>query len=532
MTVASKDELLSRTVTATLQRNAAEFPDDLAVRDAERALTHQELLREASRLAGGLRSLGVEPGHRVLLMLDNHLDYVLSWLAVSWTGAVEVPVNTAYRGRILSYLIEDSRSSTIIIDARYLERLGEVLGDNPDLATIVVRGDEGHSALPEERKVVPFEQIRSGEAIAAAPCNPWDLIAIMYTSGTTGVSKGVMVTHGQAYAYSTPEYWGAATREDVSLVTLPLFHVGGQWAGVYNALLGGGSAVVVARFSATRYWDDVRHYGCTYTLMLGSMAVFLNNQDRKPDDAINTMSRALMVPVIPEVRQFEERFGVAIGSAFGMTETASPLFSSFGTAEAGCCGYLRSDYEARVVDDDDLEVAADVVGELVLRAKDPWAIMAGYLNKPEATVEAWRNLWFHTGDLVRKTEDGRFWFVDRKKDAIRRRGENVSSYEVEAEISALEEVAECAVVGVPSESTEDEIKAVVILAEGATLEPAEMIRRLAARLPYFMVPRYVEFVQDLPRTATAKVQKVELRTYGVTPQTWDRVAAGVEVRRE
>jgi crotonobetaine/carnitine-CoA ligase len=520
-----------RTVPAVLSTWAARTPDKLAVRDYHATYTYAELVTAGQCLAGGLRALGVGRGDRVLLLLDNDCDYVLSWIGLSFLAAVEVPVNTAYKQRMLSYVVNDSGATVLVVQDTYLPRVAEVLPDLVGLEAVVVRGDASGVELPGIR-VVAFEEVKAGDAVEIEHVDPWDPVAVMYTSGTTGPSKGVLVTHGHAFAYCTPEYWGAADADDVTLVALPLFHVGGQWAGVYNALIVGASAVVVPRFAVSTYWDDVRRFGCTYTLMLGAIATFLNAQPPAADDRDVPMRRALMVPVIPEVREFEERFGLAIGTAFGMTETASPLFMPFGQAVPGGAGYLRADYEARIVDEHDREVGVDVVGELVLRPKEPWAIMAGYLNKPEATAEAWRNLWFHTGDAFRKDADGQYFFVDRVKDAIRCRGENVSSFEVETEVLAYPGVLECAAVGLASANTEQEIKIVIVPDDGATIEPEHLVLHLARKLPYFMVPRYVEIVAEIPKTPTQKIRKQVLRDQGVGELTWDRVAAGVVVNRD
>lgn len=523
--------LTDRTVATVLQEVASRTPDKLAVRDETQTYTYAELIAAATCMGGGYRQVGVGRQDRVLLMLDNDCDYVVCWLGLSLMAAVEVPINTAYKESLLSYLINDSGATTIVIDEAYLDRLKSVAADLEHLTTVVVRGDLTKADLPD-LSVFGFEQLRTAESIEIEHTDPWDLIAVMYTSGTTGPSKGVLVTHGHAYSYCTPHYWNAAASDDVALVALPLFHVGGQWAGVYNALIAGASAVIVPRFSATTYWEDVRRFGCTFTLILGAMATFLYGQPPDPADKDNPMRRAIVVPVLPEVREFEERFGLLVGTAYGMTETASVILAPYGEAIPAGCGWVREDYEARIVDANDMEVERGAVGELVLRPREQWSIMAGYLNKPEATAQTWRNLWFHTGDAFRQDENDQYYFVDRTKDAIRRRGENVSSFEVESQIVALDEVFECAVIGVASKHTEQEIKAIVVPQPGATIDPAQLVIDLAAKLPYFMVPRYVEIVDELPKTPTQKIRKQALRDEGVNPMTWDRVTAGIEITRD
>jgi crotonobetaine/carnitine-CoA ligase len=349
-------------------------------------------------------------------------------------------------------------------------------------------------------------------------------MGILYTSGTTGPSKGVRVTHAHAYGYSTvPDHIVAG---DVALCDLPLFHIGGQWAMLYKAFIVGAASVVLPRFSAGAYWENVRTYGCTTTMMLGAVANFLYNQPRRPDDAEHPMRRAFIVPVIAQLADFQERFGITeVASGFGMTEASTIMSAPRGTVVPGRCGWPREDFEVQLVDEHDLEVPAGQVGELVVRAREPWSLMDGYHGMPAATVSAWRNQWLHTGDAMRRESDGQYVFVDRMKDAVRRRGENVSSFEVEKEINAHPAVLESAVVAVASDATEDEIRACVVLREGQAVSAEGLLAFLDERLPRFMVPRYVDFLDALPKTPTEKVQKKVLRDRGLSPTTYDRDGA-------
>jgi crotonobetaine/carnitine-CoA ligase len=265
--------------------------------------------------------------------------------------------------------------------------------------------------------------------------------------------------------------------------------------------------------------------------MLGAMASFLSAQPARPDDGDQPIRKVAMVPVIAGHEEFAERFDVRIGSAYGLTEFSSPIVTPYGNGTPGLAGWLRDDFEARVVDDDDMDVPLGATGELVLRPRTPWAMFSGYHDLPQATAEVWRNLWFHTGDAMRLDENGRFYFVDRKKDSLRRRGENVSSFEVEAEVIRFDGVVACAAVAVASEHSEDEIKIVVVPRPGVELDFPELLRFLCGRLPYFMVPRYYESVSELPLTPTQKIKKAELRAAGVTPATWDHTDAGFRVTR-
>lgn len=513
---------------AALDRRA----DAPALTGAEGTLTHREAHDHGLALAGGLAQLGVVEGDFTLLMLDNHLDFAAMIVGLALAGRVEVPVNTAYKGRILAHVINDSRARVMVVEERYCERLAAVAGELEHLETFVVRGGPGHALAGGRFAVVPFEDLEEADPAPRAALEPWDPMGVMYTSGTTGPSKGVLVCHAHAYGYSTPWAFGAGGPDDVAMVALPLFHIGGQWACMYKALIGGGAAAVVAGFSAGRYWDEVRRHGATETLLLGAMANFLWSQPARDDDADVPMRRAIMVPVIPEVEAFARRFDMEIGTAYGLTEGSSPVVCPYGTARPRKAGRPRSDFDVRIVDEHDVDVPEGEAGEVVLRPHDPWSTMLGYWGRPEATAEAWRNLWLHTGDAMLRDADGDLVFVDRTDDAIRRRGENISSFEVEAVLNEHPAVLESAAVAVASQHTEHEIKAVVVPAEGETVKPEELIAFCVDRMAYFMVPRYVEVLDELPKTPTEKVRKAMLRDAGVTEATWDREAAGIKVTRD
>lgn len=518
--------IAQRTVGAVFDDLLRRVPDKVAVRDPDGALSYAALHDRALQLGGGFASRGFAAGEHVLLMLDNHLDYVVAWLGLALTGRVEVPVNTAYKGTILAHVIENSGARAIVIEERYCPLLAEVADRLSALELVVVRGDAAAAGLPGRFRVMSFGEL-FGPRERQAQLNPWDLIGILYTSGTTGLSKGVRVTNAHAYGYSTPALFDVDRPDEVTMVTLPLFHIGGQWAGVYKSLIGAASAVVLPRFGATTFWDDVRRYGCTYTMLLGAMANFLYRQPPSPDDRDHPLKRVAMVPVIAQLDDFRERFGIeAVATGYGLTEGSTILRAPMGHAEPGLAGWLRPDFEARLVDENDIEVPEGAVGELVVRTCDPWSVMDGYHAMPEATVKAWRNQWLHTGDAFRRDATGRWYFLDRLKDAVRRRGENVSSFEVESEINEHPAVLESAVIAVPSDASEDEIMACVVLKPGHDLEPGALLAFLDARLPYFMVPRYVEFMERLPKTPTEKVQKQVLRTRGVTAATYDRPPPG------
>jgi crotonobetaine/carnitine-CoA ligase len=290
--------------------------------------------------------------------------------------------------------------------------------------------------------------------------------------------------------------------------------------------------VLVERFSVSRFWEDVRRYGATQTTIVSTMADFLYRQPERDDDADTPLRKVLMAPVIKEADDFKRRFGVEIAVGLGQTEASCPIVAPYGRSRPGGSGWCRPDFEIRIVDEHDLEVAQGETGELLVRAREPWSTMLRYNRMPEATVEKFRNLWLHTGDLVRQADDGHVFFVDRGGDRIRRRGENVSSFEVESEIRRHPAVEDAAVVAVPSDHTEDDIKACVRLAEKDGVGERELYGFLAERLPYFMVPRYIELVDEFEKTPTQRIVKSVLRDAGVTPRTWDAAAHGLQAGRD
>jgi crotonobetaine/carnitine-CoA ligase len=340
-----------------------------------------------------------------------------------------------------------------------------------------------------------------------------------------------MITHAHAYEYalSVIELL-EMTGEDVYYAPLPLFHIAGQWAGVYACCIMGATIVVPKNFSLTGFWDEVKRHKATCTFLLGAMANFLHAQPPRADDTDNPLERALLVPLLPETEDFKARFGCLVSTTWGSTEVNVPMRSGFELANNRTCGRLADDrYEVRIVDGDDKELPPGMRGEAVVRAREPWILMAGYWNDPAATALAWRNLWLHSGDMLMRDKAGNFYFVDRTNDAIRRRGENISSLEVEREVNAHAQVLESAVIPVASEHSEQEVMAVVVPQPGARLDPAELIEFLAPRMAYFMVPRYIDTVADLPKTETGKIQKFTLRARGITETTWDRDAAGIKL---
>jgi len=505
-------------------------------------ITYGEADERANRVANGLAAMGVERGAHVGVMLPNSLDYVYAWFGINRLGAVNVAINTAYKGVFLEHVLNNCGAEIIIIARDYLPWLHEIEAKVPALKTALVPGiSAGDDGLPAFARVrlLPFD------ALLEAPADPpdvevnyWEIGAIMYTSGTTGPSKGVLMPHAHLYMLG----WGSVenlrmTEDDVYYIAMPLFHANAMLMQFYGTLQAGGRCVVAPAFSASRWLDDIRSSGATLTNLLGVMIEFVYRQPERPEDMDNNLRLILSIPSAPEmVAAWKKRFGVQLVEAYGMTEVNIPLYNPPDAPPVdGSCGKPYAPYyDVRVFDPDtDRELPPGEVGEIVVRPLEPFAFMQGYNAMPDKTVETWRNLWFHTGDAARRDENGYFTFVDRIKDRIRRRGENISSYEIELVLGEHPAVADVAAIGVKSEimEGEDEIKACIVLKPGAQATPEELLDLCQKNMPYYSVPRYVEFMDVLPKTPTEKIQKTKLREAGITPATWDREQAGYEVKR-
>jgi len=518
-----------------LERYAATRPaKTFAVFDDGETWSYARTREESMRLAAGLSALSVRPGDKVLIWLPNGKLALRAWFGTNHLGAVSVAINTAYRGNLLKHVVANSDAQVAICHGDLVERLLELDGRGALRAVVTAR--EKASALAPAFKalgieLLPFEVLDQAQhGIVVPELKPWDLQSICYTSGTTGPSKGVM----SSYLHLHTMGWNCTDGVDDTdryLINLPLFHVGGTLF-VTGALARGASIAVMGQFATDTFFDVCRRLGATQCLLLGAMAGFLMRSPAHAGDRQHPLRRVMVIPLAEDAAKMSERFGFDVVTLFNMSEIAAPIVSDLNPTARGSCGRLRAGFDARLVDDNDCEVPVDAVGELILRAECPWTLSHGYYKMPEATARAWRNGWFHTGDLFRRDAAGNYYFVDRAKDAIRRRGENISSFEVEAEILAHPAVLEVAAVGVASEHSEEEVLAVVVPKPGMVIVPHELIEFLVDRLPHFMVPRFVRVVPALPKTPTSKIEKHVLRSEGVTGDAWDREAAGLHIKRE
>ena len=503
----------ARTVGRVLESGAQAWPRKIAVDLGSAKFTYSDLWSRARRAAQALAAQGVERGDAVLVMLDNSIEFLDAWLGLALVGGVQVPVNTQYLGEILRHQVKDSGASLMIVDEAYVERIAALGVDRGGLRRLLVVGrtdaPDGLESASWERLLAASAEIAEDRIVDAAE---HEIVAIMYTSGTTGPSKGVRVAHAHAYTYaSSAARIMQLTEDDVYFAPLPLFHIAGQWALVYAALQTGATAVVRRRFSVSDFWAVARESKANVSFLLGAMANFLARQEPRPEDRDNPMERMLMVPLVDGLDDFRRRFDVRVCTCYGSTEVNVPIVSDYEVTDPSIAGRVVDGFDVRIVDDSDREVAVGEVGELVVRSAEPWILATEYHRNPEATVRLFRNMWLHTGDAFKRDGRGNYYFVDRIKDYIRRRGENISSFEVEREVNMHPSVLESAAVAVRSAATEDDLKVVVVAKPGRSVEPDELREFLRGRVPRFMVPDIVEVVAELPKTPTGKIQKHLLR---------------------
>jgi crotonobetaine/carnitine-CoA ligase len=527
-----------RTLPHILENRATELGDKVFFMFEDERVSYGKLNENVNRVANSLIALGVKKGDKVCFMMKNSIEFIYSWFALGKIGAIMVPANPTLKGNLIRYIVDNSDAKICFVDNDLLERIKFVEDDVKKVNRIVVIKEN-----PEYDKEITFKSIEVTafeelmEGSASDPdilINPWDTMSILYTSGTTGPSKGAILSH-HYYYYNVISaiYWMRHTEEDILYSCLPFFHANASITSIYTALMAKASFAMGKRFSLRSFMDEIAMYKVTHTNVMGSILVLLMKQEPKPEDADNTLKVVNSVPLIPESLEFEKRFGVKLISMYGATETCICIASPFDEeTKPGSCGKALPQYDCRIFDDNDMECPPDVKGELVVRGSLPFIQMDGYYNMPEETLASFRNLWYHTGDYARKDEDGYFYFEDRKKDAIRRRGENISSFEVEEVINAHPSVLESAALAVKDmEMTEDEVKVCIILKEGQELTAEALINYCKDRMAYFMVPRYVEFTKEFPKTPNQKIEKYKLREKGLTPETWDREAAGIKVER-
>jgi crotonobetaine/carnitine-CoA ligase len=526
-----------------IARRAADNPDrvflEMVTGDS---VTYGDFNESVLVWAGAFARLGIGR-QNVATMLPASFDTYRAWLGLAWVGATEVPLNVGYRGSMLVHALTQCETSVLVTNAQLLGRVVEVAEALPHLHTVVLVDDlVGREAIGARFKLLSRAEFVGGVTVVAGLPGPaiMDPACIIYTSGTTGPSKGVVDAWPLLYLGGRRLFPSERMDADVAMYApAPPYHLSGKLPPYVAAILGG-RAVLRERMSLTEMWDDIIKFRCTVTIFSGMMAQHVMRSVPPSDTDRDVPLRHLLMasPVIPEYEEFANRFGVEIVTGFAMTEIGMFMTRSQEEMTADTydsVGQPHPGYQARIVDDDDNEVPTGTVGELVVRSSVAGSLNLGYYGRPEATEVAWRDGWFHTGDGFRRDEPGNFYFVDRIKDCIRRRGENISSFEVETAVAQHPAVQDCAAVPVAHRdggAFDEEVKVVVALRTGEELSPEDLIAFLAPRMPRFMVPRYVEFVEGaLPKTDNMKTRKVELREDPLNERTWDREAAGIELSR-
>ena len=518
-------------------------PDKTFVEIAGHSITYRQFQERALRTAGMFRSLGIDTGDRVCLFLPNCPEFLYCWFGLSAIGAIAVPVNTAYKRDETAYILNNSEAAGLVSHPSLADVADAASQLAPSVrARLLVDDASSDVSLSGPAGWATFsEKLAAAEPVRDLPqVSPLDISMLVYTSGTTGNPKGVQVTHqmyvsaGQGFAH-----WTKATSEDRFFTCLPYFHANAQYYSTMGTLAAGATLVVADRFSASRFWDQVRAADATVVNFIGMMMPVLAKNPESESDRNNSVRLFYGSPALaPEfLQEFQERFGTDIIVGFGMTETCYGTIEKTGDRRRANSSGLPRQHpdpsfinEIRISDDAGNPAGPDTVGEITIR--NP-ATMLGYWRNQEQTDEALRGGWLYTGDLGWLDDDGFLYFVDRKKDVIRRRGENISSQQVEDAIKDHPDVLDCAVIAVPSELGEDEVKAYVLPRPGASVPPEEVVLWCADRLAYFKVPRYVEMREEFPRTPSLRVRKDVLRQEreDLIQGCFDREEAGINIRR-
>jgi crotonobetaine/carnitine-CoA ligase len=523
------------TVTAALARSAARFGPRIFLDFSGTTYSYSDIDRQSTRLARGLLDLGVRKGDTVASILDNNLEAVLCWFAINKAGAISVPVNTAYKGEFLRHQLNDCGASIVIAESDYAQRVVDVEAGLSRASILLQR--EGPLLESSRLQVRELRSVCSeSHEPLPDPNSPADLALLIYTAGTTGPSKGCMISHnyvcnlGRQVVLMEDRH-----QDDCNWTALPLFHMNATGGSILSCMFVGARVAIFPRFSVSRFWPDIRRSRATVASLLGSMITFIAEAEETEDSRacfgqLHTVRGSPFPALLQE--KWKVRFGVrrAGSNSYGLTEAARVTgLRCDEEGPPGSSGRANADFDVRIFDDDDNELPPGTPGEIVIRPRRPLVMFEGYWNRPEDTLNIMRNMWLHSGDIGRFDADGYLYFVDRKKDYLRRRGENISSFEVETGLRAHPAVEDVAVHAVFSDAGEDDVKATVVLKKDAAITEEMLCRWAIERLPYFTIPRYFEFRQDLPRNPLGRVLKYQLRADGCTPNTWDREKAGLRI---
>jgi len=495
--------------------------------------TYSKVLAQSRMVAQGFAGQGVKKGSHVAMLMENCPEFIYTWFGLALLGAVEAPFNPFHKGSLLEYLINYSDAEILVISSSFIDEIRSVEDRICNVKKIIIDGQFNGKPF-KKIETITFTALLQGDGKPrTAEVKYNDIMALMFTSGTTGPSKGVLITHNQAF-FVASQYVNVTgvKRSDTGYCYIPLFHEAPQFGLVLGSMLYGGNFLLTRSFSAADFWQDIRKYKCTASGMFEVVIKILLMAPEQPDDADNPMRIFSTAHITPESQEaFEKRFNVKLVNTYGLTEGDCTIAATHRDIRPGSFGKPRGYFDVQLFDSMDRKVPRGKVGEIALRPKQPHTIFEGYYKMPEKTLEAFRNLWWHTGDLAYQDEDGYFFFVGREKDMIRRGDENISALEVEKVAESHPDVKECAAVAAYSEVWGEEVKLVIVCREGSKIDPADMVTFCDERMAYFMVPRYIEFVEAIPRTGgSGRPVKEQLKQ--VTDKTWDRVKAGVKIKRE
>lgn len=498
----------------------------------DRIYTGQQLVDTAGRSAAFLRRNGVRPGDRVVVSSPNRSEVIDLFLGCAWSGATFVPLNPALRGDLLRHQLRAAAPSMVVFDLTTAENIyaasDVIAGGGSAYVVVYTEPLDGVAGvvptLPAELETIAIEYSLDFDVVEPAVVGPESTAAILFTSGTTGPSKGVVMPHGQFF------WWTVIctealqlTDDDILYNCLPLFHTNALTT-LLQAIGAQAKAVIGPKFSVSEFWNRLQEVGATVTFTLGAMNTMLWNRRPLEDEFGSSGLRLILGPGIESAikRGFEDHFKVQVAEGFGMTEIGVAFYTPVGQRTEGVLGFPHPDYDVALVDTYDRRVTPGMVGELVIRPRQSSLISTGYFNDPEATETSRRNLWFHTGDLVSMDSSGMYRYFDRLKDSIRRRGENISSFELESVFLNHPDVVSAAAVAVPSELGEDEVMVCLQLAEVRKPAPEELISFAEPHLPVYALPRYLRLLLTMPLTANGKISKKVLRDEGITPDVWER----------
>jgi crotonobetaine/carnitine-CoA ligase len=527
------------TVIDALDRAVAKHPERVLLDIAGKLFSYADIDQLSTRFANALGKLGVSQGETVVTMLDNNVDAIVSWIAINKLRAVSVPINTALRGEFLRHQIADAGAKLVVCEADYLERIDVLIGALPSVKTILVRGAIEGTIRSTGVHIAPLDEHRGADD---APLNdkpqPSDLACLIYTAGTTGPSKGCMLSYNFMCNLARLQLRaGPAGEDDITITPLPLFHMNAVCVGVLSNILVGARVAILPRFSVSNFWPEVQRSGATIASILGGMGALLaqagdSDAMKRCFGQIHTVRGNPFTEATKQV--WRERFGARQvgGNGYGLTEACVVTSLPAGEfAAPGSSGKRIPDFDVRIVDELDRELPANVAGEIVVRPLRPDIMFQGYWGRPEETLRLMRNLWFHTGDIGKFDEAGFFYFIDRKKDYLRRRGENISSFEMESAFAQHPDLAEVAVHAVPAVNGEDDVKVTAVRHPESQLTAEVLFRWAMGKVPYYGLPRYIEFRESLPKNPQGRVLKYELREQGKTPATWDLEETDIKIEK-